>query len=76
MARQPGTRLAHRLRKHSPRPARGFFMPKQPQEEALDDYIAELLAVAPPLTDERRATIAALLTTQETPTAAATAIGA
>ena len=50
-------------------------MPKQPQEEALDNYIAELLAVAPPLTDERRATIAALLT-QETPTAAATAIGA
>lgn len=31
---------------------------------------------APPLTDEKRALITALLTTQETPTAAATAIGA
>ncbi len=32
------------------------------KEADLDEYIAELLAVAPPLTDERRATIAALLT--------------
>ena len=50
-------------------------MSKQPQEEALDDYIAELLAVAPPLTDERRATIAALLT-QENPTTVAAVAGA
>lgn len=49
-------------------------MPKKPQEEALDEYIAELLAVAPPLTDERRATIAALLThTNEKPQTVAAA---
>lgn len=49
-------------------------MPKQPQEEALDNYIAELLAVAPPLTDERRATITALLThTNEKPQTVAAA---
>lgn len=73
MARQPGTRLAHRLRKHSPRPARGFFMP-QIKEADLDEYIAELLAVAPPLTDERRAIIAALLThTNERPQTVAAA---
>ena len=61
MARQPGTRLAHRLRKHSPRHRAGFFHARI-KEADLDEYIAELLAVAPPLSDERRATIAALLT--------------
>lgn len=73
MARQPGTRLAHQLHNTHPATARGFFMP-QIKETDLDEYIAELLAVAPPLTDERRATIAALLThTNEKPQTVAAA---
>lgn len=71
MARQPGTRLAHRLRKHSPRPARGFFMPEQPQEEALDDHITRVLQDAPALTDEKRSLIETALNFVPTAVAAA-----
>lgn len=73
MARQPGARLAHPTSQHSPRHRAGFFHARI-KEADLDEYIAELLAVAPPLTDERRATIAALLThTNEKPQTVAAA---
>lgn len=50
-------------------------MPKQPQEEPLDDDIRALVMAAPPLTDEKRALITALLTS-ETPTTVAAVVGA